>query len=496
MTLSTLLNKVQYSGDDVTTAFPISFPFLADSHIVATLRDAASVETVWTLGVEYTLTGGGGSTGTLTAVTIPATGETLTIQRVAPLTQETDYPENGKFPAASHEDALDKLTMIEQQQQEEINRAPKFPVTDPSTAIGDLPVSTDRASLFAAYDADGKPIAAAGTSANLGPVTAFIDTLLDDTTAAIARATLDAASLGTGNTFTAANIFAAALSMAAGNDFTVLDGKIQIVEQTTATAHDFIHLRNEADGADFVFHMNAAADLLIRAEAGGTGTVYLTQFNSGGLLIGAATGGDPGAGIINASNYQKNGTAIAFGLQSVQVFTGNGTWTKPAGITNVKVTVIGGGGGGGGNDTTPRGSGGGGGCSIEFIDVTGTASETVTVGAGGTASGGDGVAGGTSSFGAFCSATGGGGGTTAIGGAGGAGSGGDINMVGGDGSIGPTDAFSWAGGSSFMGGGGGADDDATPAPAGNLYGGGGASGSSNNGGAGAAGIVIVEEYIL
>ena len=36
------------------------------------------------------------------------------------------------------------------------------------------------------------------------------------------------------------------------------------------------------------------------------------------------------------------------GFASMQVFTSSGTWTKPTGITLVKVTVVGAGGGGGG----------------------------------------------------------------------------------------------------------------------------------------------------
>jgi len=35
------------------------------------------------------------------------------------------------------------------------------------------------------------------------------------------------------------------------------------------------------------------------------------------------------------------------GLQSVQVFTSSGTWTKPSGIAKIVVRLVGGGGGGG-----------------------------------------------------------------------------------------------------------------------------------------------------
>lgn len=56
-------------------------------------------------------------------------GEKLTAYRESALVQDTDYPRTGKFPAASHEGALDYLTMQNQEQQEQINRTLKIPVS-------------------------------------------------------------------------------------------------------------------------------------------------------------------------------------------------------------------------------------------------------------------------------------------------------------------------------------------------------------------------------
>jgi hypothetical protein len=124
--------------------------------------------------------------------------------------------------------------------------------------------------------------------------------------------------------------------------------------------------------------------------------------------------------------------------------TGTSTFTVPAGVTAVKVTVVAGGGGGGGPSAQSRagGGGGGGGTAIEWVTgLTPGSTVTVTVGAGGTATAGaNGGTGGTSSFGAFCSATGGAGGVggNAFGGGGAAGTatGGNFNIPGGAGSAG------------------------------------------------------------
>jgi len=63
----------------------------------------------------------------VTFTTAPATGDTITILRVMPLKQETDYQPNDPFPAETHEKALDIGTMGTQQLDEEMGRTLKFP---------------------------------------------------------------------------------------------------------------------------------------------------------------------------------------------------------------------------------------------------------------------------------------------------------------------------------------------------------------------------------
>ena len=229
------------------------------------------------------------------------------------------------------------------------------------------------------------------------------------------------------------------------------------------------------------------------------------------------------SGIITATSFSGSGanlTGVESGLASVQVFTSSGTWNRPSGIKKVKVIVTGGGGGGGGGGSSwNHGAGGGaGGTAIEFIDVSSTASVTVTVGAKG--NGGTyntvGSNGGTSSFGSFCSATGGRGGQKAATSPytshnTGVGSGGDINLYGGNGTSpgggnGNDETAGTVGGASYWGGGaeGSANNTSDSyswhAPyAALVYGAGGGPGdegnnSQGNGSDGAPGVVYVEEY--
>ena len=64
------------------------------------------------------------------------------------------------------------------------------------------------------------------------------------------------------------------------------------------------------------------------------------------------------------------------GIRSMQVWTSNGTWTRPANCKSIIVTVTGAGGGGSGFLE----SAGAGGTSERVIDVTNVSSVSVTVG--------------------------------------------------------------------------------------------------------------------
>jgi hypothetical protein len=167
---------------------------------------------------------------------------------------------------------------------------------------------------------------------------------------------------------------------------------------------------------------------------GGTGQ---GSYTDGELLIGNTTGNTltkatltagSGISVTNGSGAITIASTAAGGFSDMQVFTSTGTWTNPGNITKVKVTVVGGGGAGGSPRNT-SGGGGGGGTAIEVIPFPSGTNVPVTVGAGSAN-----TTGGTSSFGPYCSATGG---ATGGGGAlGGVGSGGQLNIAGGTGSKG------------------------------------------------------------
>lgn len=182
MTISSTTTSKSYTGNGVTTAFPTTFPFFGEDEIEVIERVVATgVETTKALTTHYTVTGGAGSTGTVNAVSAPASTVEWHIRRKTNRLQETDYTANDPFPADTHELALDRAAARDQEIDADLARTPKFPKTDPSSSIGDFPNSVTRANgglgSVASYDGTGKPSIAAGgatvpVSAAMAPVIA------------------------------------------------------------------------------------------------------------------------------------------------------------------------------------------------------------------------------------------------------------------------------------------------------------------------------------
>lgn len=137
------------------------------------------------------------------------------------------------------------------------------------------------------------------------------------------------------------------------------------------------------------------------------------------------------AGTLIVGNIQDGtGTKFSFAPRNITTFVASGTWTKPVWCSSIKVRLVGGGGGGG-----AHGESGGGGYS-ELSIQNPLASVAVTIGGGGTPiqnAGGGAGNGSVSSFGAYCSASGGAGCSGSNGGVGGIGTGGYVNIQGGPG---------------------------------------------------------------
>ena len=158
MTVSNTTNKVIRDGDGSLLTFGYTFKIFADADLDVYIRAANGTETLKALSTNYTVTGAGNTSGgnvVFASGQAPADTEKVVIQRKLGLTQGTDYTPNDPFPAASHEDALDRLTFITQQIQEEVDRSIKASVgntfANPEFTID----ATNRANKVFAFDSAG-----------------------------------------------------------------------------------------------------------------------------------------------------------------------------------------------------------------------------------------------------------------------------------------------------------------------------------------------------
>lgn len=157
MTISSISNRVSYAGNGSTTAFAVPYPFFAGDELLVIIEtDSDGSEATQTLTTDYTVSGGSGSTGTVTMVTAPASGETLHIIRDTDAVQETDLVNNSAMDAEVLEDALDRRAMREQRLFEHIERALRVPETE--AALARLPKADDRKNtLFYFNSSTGLP---------------------------------------------------------------------------------------------------------------------------------------------------------------------------------------------------------------------------------------------------------------------------------------------------------------------------------------------------
>lgn len=230
MTIEAAVSEVSFAGDGVTVVFEIPFPFDTSADLKVIRTSSAGVPEVLTSG--FGVTGGSGSTGSLTMATAPASGETLTILDDPEQTQPTDYVSNDAFPADAHEAALDRVTRIAKRLNQRANAALHFADGDPARGLyAELPTVAARRGLFLRFadtaiaQIEVADLAASGTTLSQSVIAAF----LNPQTAAEASAGVTPSNyayppgdlrrygcVGNGSTDDAAGVLAAIKQAAAG----------------------------------------------------------------------------------------------------------------------------------------------------------------------------------------------------------------------------------------------------------------------------------------
>ena len=166
MTISTTNSRNDYTASSSQTTFAYTFPVTAETDLLvyqdSVLKSLTTHYTVSATPTGNVVFGSGLDSGTKVAIV-----------RSLPLTQSADYVENDPFSAETHEDALDRLTIIAQQIDEEVGRSLKLAA--PSTTT-DLTIPEPSADKYLAWNSaadalENKDISSLGALAIPVPVT-------------------------------------------------------------------------------------------------------------------------------------------------------------------------------------------------------------------------------------------------------------------------------------------------------------------------------------
>lgn len=236
--------KKAYTGNGVTTTWPITFPYgeVSDIHLYLEVDGGEAEEITTNFEVdEDALT-----------VTYPVDGDpleddsVLTLICETPISQDVDLINGGPYDAEVIEAEFDKLTQISQQMREELDRAIKFPVsTDPTdeqtssvsylAEIEAFAVAAASSAAGAAASAAAAVVSAAAVLASEIAAAASAAAAVVSAAAAAASAVAAAASAATATT-QAGNSATSAAAAAASAAAAVVSAAAALASQVAAAA--------------------------------------------------------------------------------------------------------------------------------------------------------------------------------------------------------------------------------------------------------------------
>ena len=164
--------RVSYSvaQGQTTTSFAVTFEFFADADLKVYVDDVLK-----TITTHYTVSGGNGSTGTVTMSVTGATGgSTVVITRDIALERTTDFPSSGAFNISTLNTELDRLVAIDADRNDTLSRSIRLKDQDAYASM-ELPLKASRLGTVLGFNATTGAVEA-------GPTITAVQSLADVTT--------------------------------------------------------------------------------------------------------------------------------------------------------------------------------------------------------------------------------------------------------------------------------------------------------------------------
>lgn len=129
-----LTPRVRYTAAASQTTFPYPFPIFAAGDLVVDVDGVTQA-----LDSDYTVDGEGEDTGgDVTFLSGLTAGDIVTIYRDIAIERTTDIQQNGRWASVSINDELDRMTLVDQQLESNIERCLRLPITAAATAAQTL----------------------------------------------------------------------------------------------------------------------------------------------------------------------------------------------------------------------------------------------------------------------------------------------------------------------------------------------------------------------
>jgi len=186
--------RISYTATAGQTAFTVPFEFFDNTDLNVYIND-----TLQTLTTHYSVTGGGGSTGSITLVTGATVGDVVIITRDVTLERTTDFPTSGPFQVASLNVELDKMVAMVADMKDLADRGLRLEDFDPTVSLT-IPSKDNRKGTVLAFNETtgavevGPTIADTNTIAQIKADIATLADIQDGTVATNAITNLSAVS--------------------------------------------------------------------------------------------------------------------------------------------------------------------------------------------------------------------------------------------------------------------------------------------------------------